>query len=211
VADLQRRTAERRLIRAAYLVTLSALAFAAAPIPLRGQAPAADTAAGAHRGVGALVDLDLRLARLAGRTGLLAGGRLLVEFPSRWRLGGGAHVVLERVGDSPGQIGPERSLALGYAGLVAEWSPWREDVSLTLLAGAGVATLRDRVLGTRVDAEVVAVVEPGVSAALVRLGRAQLLASAGYRLVFNVGDLEALSSSDLRSAFFSVSVRLGPL
>src|SRR5690606_32379280 len=98
----------------------------------------------------AVLDLDLRLAEMASRVGLVGGGRALVSVRPGMRVGMAGHQVLQRLDDVPSRTGPGRSMSLGYAGAVVEWDlPTRWPVFARVFGGAGVVTVRDQAVGTR--------------------------------------------------------------
>jgi hypothetical protein len=206
VADVPRRATLGRLTRTgrAGLVALAALFAPAAGVAA--QTPEAEAAPSTAR---ALVDLDLRLAALADHGGLVGGLRAMVETRPGLCVGLGIHRVLQRVVDDD-RIGPGRSLSLGYAGAVIEGAPSKLPFRLRLLIGAGVASLRDRAVGTRVGSDVSFMLVPEAVVGLARAGPVGLDAAAGYRLVLDADGPGRIAASDLRTPFLALALRLGP-
>ena len=217
MAGLQRRGAlgrviEARLVRSLTGVAAVVVSTAAAAPPLAAQAaattPDSPVASAPAR---ALLDLDLGIAEMASRAGVVGGARGLVQVTPGLRVGLAGHQVVRRLDDVPSRTGPDRTLAFGYAGAVFEVGLPGPGLSLRALVGAGAATVRDRFNGTRVGSDVVGVFAPELVAELVRRGPLALTAGGGYRAVFSVDGPERLSTEDLRSPFLSFSLRIGPL
>jgi hypothetical protein len=206
MADVPRRATLGRLTGAGWVGLVALAALLARASGVAAQTPEAESAPDFAR---ALVDLDLRLGELAGHAGLAGGVRAMVEVRPGLRIGGGVHRVLKRVVDED-RLGAGRSLSLGYAGLVVEGEPARLPVRLRFLAGAGVASLRDRVVGTRVGSDVSLVLVPEIVLELTRVGRLGLDAGAGYTLVLDSDGPGRVGASDLRTPFLSLALRLGP-
>ncbi len=209
---MPRRATDRRLIRRLALEMLLGVALLAAPGSARGQVPAdSATAADAEHRARAILELDLRWARLVDRPGFLAGGRALVSIlPGLW-LGGGGYRVLKAVDDAPERTGPERTLSLGYGGITAELEIPQAPVPVQarVLVGAGVATLRDLVVGTTVGSETLGIVEPGLAVEVFRTGPVALDVSLGYRIVYQVEGPGRIRGSDLTTPWLTVGLRLG--
>jgi hypothetical protein len=189
---------------------LSLLVFAVGPGGLQAQTPADDDTP--PTGARAVLEADLRLAEMAGRWGLVGGGRALLSLPSGFRLGVAGHQVLRRVDDAPGATGPDRTMAFGYAGIVAEVDlPLRVPLMVRVFGGAGAVTVRDQAVGTRVGSDIVGVVEPELVYEIARARGVALNVGAGYRHVFASHGPIRVGAGDLRSTFLSLSLRLGPL
>lgn len=159
----------------------------------------------------AVIDLDLRLGRLAGRGVALGGGRAMLELRPGFRAGGGVHIVLRRVHDVPERTGPGRNLTLAYAGPVVEIAPSGSPVMVRLLVGAALATLRDDAVGTRVGSDVSTALVPELVVPLVRWHSVEAQLGGGVRYVFQSQGPGPIAPSDLRSAFLSFTLRFGPL
>lgn len=188
------------------LATLLALpGLLVAPASLEAQAVADTTPARAS------IDLDLRVGRIVERSEGVAGGRLLLDLGGGLRFGAGAHTLLRRVGDAPDVTGPGRTLSWAYAGPVVEYASPRLPVRGRLLVGVGLSTLYDDAVGTRVGSDVSTVLVPEFVFPLVRLARVELQVGAGYRFVVQSDGPGPIDASDLRSGFFALTFRIGPL
>lgn len=196
----------RNLIRRLARVGIVLLGLGVAPSEAASQGPE-----GERDVARAILDLDLRLGRLAGRSVALGGGRAMLELRPGFRVGGGVHIVLRRVYDIPERTGPGRNLTLAYAGPVVEIKPSGSPVTARLLVGAALATLRDDAVGTRVGSDISTALVPELVVPLVRWHRVESQLGAGVRYVFQSRGPGPLAPSDLRSAFLSFTLRFGPL
>ena len=173
--------------------------------------------------VDGFLELSARLVRVEGETAPLLGGALLVGLPRRWRAGGAAFVLAERVAQDAAPGALETELRMGYGGALLAWSSGPDGPapsarsaglsprwSLALLVGAGNAELRDIVSGVRLRSDNFFLLEPAVTVELELLSRLSTGVLAGYRVPLGVEDLNGLQERDLGGWTMGVSARLGP-
>lgn len=165
----------------------------------------------------AMLDVDLRLADMADRSGFVGGVRALVEVRPGFRLGVGGHQMLRRIGDAPERTGLGRTLSFGYAGAVAELDVHDMlpiapplPIILRLLGGMGVTTLRDQAIGTRIGSERSGILEPELVTEFVRIGALTLGAGVGYRWAFAAEGPGSITAEDIRTPAISAYLRIGP-
>lgn len=166
----------------------------------------------------------MRIARVADRTTIFSGGAALLRLTRSWSVGGAGYV---QNGASRLRIGgSDADVAVGYGGLLLEWSPPTAspaagtpadagpDPSFTwgvrLLLGAGNAEIRSPTVGSRIGSDNFSVTEPGVSLGIRRWQFVEVGAQALYRLAFFVDDLGEIGSDDVGGASLGFFVRIGP-
>jgi hypothetical protein len=141
---------------------------------------------------------------MGGWAGLVFGGRLAI--------GGAGFALLQDVELVSSEAGIGFDLGMGYGGLyLAYWQRistrlWGQ---LGILAAAGHAEVRDRLVGREVGSENFPVVEPDLSAFFTVHPRVHVGASLGYRMAWGIDRLPTVSAEDMRTTTGTLSLRIG--
>lgn len=191
------------------LWTCLVLLLLALPGPVRGQVEP-QPPAGSR--VSSSAAVQLKAGHIAQETRLHLGGWAGLVFGGRLAVGGAGFALLQDVELGGSEAGIGFDLGMGYGGLyIAFWTPLSRRVTgqMGLLAGAGHAEVRDRLVGREVGSDNFPVAEPELSVFFTVYPGLRLGASAGYRMAWGIDDLSRVSSKDIRSVTGTLSLRLG--
>ena len=156
--------------------------------------------------------VQLRGGSLGQEARVHAGGWAGLVFADRLAIGGAGYALLRDVELVGTEAGIGFDLGMGYGGLYfAYWKPISQRFmgQVGLLAGAGHAEVRDRLVGQEVGSDNFFVLEPDLSVFFEVHPRIRFGTSFGYRSAHGVDNLPTVSAEDLRSATATLSLRIG--
>jgi hypothetical protein len=162
--------------------------------------------------VSAAAAAQLKAGNVAHERRLHAGGWAGLVFGGRLALGGAGFALLQEVELVGSEAGIGFDLGMGYGGLyVSYFKPLSHRLmgQMGLLAGAGHAEVRDRLVGREVGSDNFPVLEPDLSLFFAVHPRIHVGASLGYRLAWDVNNLPTVSAEDMRATTATLSLRIG--
>lgn len=154
----------------------------------------------------------MKAGTIANTEGILLGGWAGLTLGHRISLGGGGVALTREVELGASATGSGFELGVGYGGILFHYDyPLADGIRLRggVLAGAGHAEVRDRLMGREVGADNFGILEPEAGISVSLLPWLHIGASGGVRMVWGVEDLPLVQKDDLQGMTGTLSLQVG--